>query len=162
MDDFTDPLNPADDLQLFELYIPFDYDKAVIKPDYYGKLDIIAKVLNRDKGATAVIEGHADRKAKSDKKYNQKLSEKRANAVLDYLVSKGIGRKRMTAKGFGFSRPKAPNDPKKGNPLNRRVEVYIRGSGSGNGKTAAPAAVKKVTASAAPAAVAEKVVKPED
>jgi OOP family OmpA-OmpF porin len=128
IDDFTDPLDPSDDLQLFELYIPFDYDKAVIKPAYFNKLDIVAKVLSRDEKSTAVIEGHADRKAKSDKSYNQKLSERRAKAVLNYLVKDGIAAGRLKAKGYGFSRPKAPNDPKAGNPQNRRVEVYIRNS----------------------------------
>ncbi len=132
IDDFTNPLDPSDDLMLIELYIPFDYDKAVIKPDYFHKLDIIAKVLSRNDVSTAVIEGHADRKTKSDESYNQKLSEHRANAVRDYLVdTKGIEASRLVAKGFGFSRPKAPNDPDEGNSLNRRVEVYIRNSSTG-------------------------------
>jgi outer membrane protein OmpA-like peptidoglycan-associated protein len=129
IDDFTNPLDPSDDLMLFELYIPFAYDKAVINPEYFKELDIIAKVLSRNETSTAVIEGHADRKTKSNKSYNQKLSERRANAVRDYLVDvQGIEASRLVAKGFGFSRPKAPNDPKAGNPLNRRVEVYIRNS----------------------------------
>lgn len=129
LDDFTDPLDPADDLQLIDLYIPFDYDKAIIKSEYFDKLDIVAKVLKRDPKSTAVIEGHADKKPKSDKAYNQKLSERRAKAVLNYLVKEGIAASRLKAKGFGFSRPKAPNGPN-GNPINRRVEVYIRKGGS--------------------------------
>ncbi len=127
LEDLTDPLVGADDLQLFELYIPFDYDKAVIKPEYFGELDIVGKVLTRDAGATAVIEGHADRKKGSDEKYNLELSKRRAEAVVEYLVTKrDIDRGRLASKGFGFSRPKAPNDPAAGNPINRRVEVYIR------------------------------------
>ena len=132
IDDHTNPLDPADDLRLFELYIPFDYDKAVIKPGYFNKLDIIVKVLKRNPKATAVIEGHADRKAKSDKNYNQKLSERRATAVLNYLAKNGISKSRLKAKGYGFTRPKAPNNPKTGNPLNRRVEVYVRGLRQGS------------------------------
>jgi outer membrane protein OmpA-like peptidoglycan-associated protein len=147
LDDFTDPLDPSDDLQLIELYIPFDYDKAVIKPEYFDKLDIVAKVLKRDSKSTAVIEGHADRKAKSDKAYNQKLSERRAKAVLNYLVKDGIAANRLKAKGFGFSRPKAPNDPKAGNPINRRVEVYIRkGSAGSAAKAVAPVTQPKAKA----------------
>lgn len=127
IDDFTNPLDPSDDLMLIELYIPFAYDKAVISPEYFKELDIIAKVLSRNEASTAVIEGHADRKAKSDESYNQQLSERRAAAVKKYLVdNKGIAASRLVAKGFGFSRPKGPNDPNAGNPLNRRVEVYIR------------------------------------
>ncbi len=127
IEDGTDPLVGSDDLQLFELYIQFDYDQAVIKPQYFPELDIIAKVMTRHGKATAVVEGHADRKTRSDPKYNEKLSLRRAQAVVDYLVKNGIQSKRLAAKGYGFSRPKAPNDMSAGNPLNRRVEVYIAG-----------------------------------
>ncbi len=127
IDDNTDPLDPSDDLQLFELYIQFDYDKAVIKSVYFPELDVIGKVLTRDAGATAVIEGHADRKKLSDEAYNLELSERRAKSVLNYLVEKcDIGAGRLKAKGFGFSRPKGPVDLVAGNPEHRRVEVYIR------------------------------------
>ncbi|MBN1557509.1 MAG: OmpA family protein, partial [Lentisphaerae bacterium] len=64
----------------------------------------------------------------SSEKYNQELSERRARAVMAYLMeNSGIAAARMKAVGFGFSRPKAPNDPVHGNHLNRRVEVYLRG-----------------------------------
>jgi len=132
LEDGTDPLNGDDDLQLFELYIQFDYDQAVIKPQYFPELDIIAKVMTRHGKATAVVEGHADRKKRSDPKYNEKLSLRRAQAVVDYLVKIGIEAKRLEAKGYGFSRPKAPNDLSAGNPLNRRVEVYIAGMEGGS------------------------------
>jgi len=128
IEDSTDPLDPSDDLYLIELQLEFDYDKAVIKPQYYAKLDVVAKVLSRSPDSTARIEGHADKTKKSGKKYNLRLSKRRAQAVLDYLAEKGgIARGRMEAHGYGFSRPKAPNDPETGNPENRRVEVYIRG-----------------------------------
>ncbi len=128
LEDGTDPLDPSDDLLLFELYIQFDYDKAVIRPEYFRHLDVVGKVLRRSSESTAVVEGHADRKATSDVKYNQDLSERRAKAVVDYLHEKGgVSRDRLTPKGFGFTRPRAPNDPKVGNPVNRRVEIYIRG-----------------------------------
>ncbi len=129
IEDKTDPLNGADDLMLFELNIQFDYDKAILKPQYYPDLDKIAKVMNRNPNSTARIEGHADRNKKSSEKHNIQLSQRRAESVLAYLAqSGGIQRSRMVAKGYGFSRPKAPNDPKLGNPVNRRVEVYIRGA----------------------------------
>lgn len=129
IEDSTDPLNPLDDLQLFELYIQFEYDKADIKPEYFSQLDVIGKVLKRSPDSTARIEGHADRTKKSGERYNKKLSERRAKAVLNYLAeASGIERSRMEAVGYGFSRPKAKNDPELGNPVNRRVEVYIRGT----------------------------------
>ncbi|MEI7437522.1 MAG: outer membrane beta-barrel protein, partial [bacterium] len=129
LEDHTNPLNGADDLILYTLMLNFDYDKAVIKTDFFGKLGIMGKVLERDPLATVRFEGHADRMKKSLKEYNQKLSERRAQAVLDYLVQKfSLQRDRMSSIGYGFSRPKAINDPVLGNPLNRRVEVYIRPS----------------------------------
>jgi outer membrane protein OmpA-like peptidoglycan-associated protein len=130
IEDGTNPLDPKDDLIKFELNIEFDYDQAVIKPEYFKDLDVIGKTLQRDPGSTARIEGHCDKLKKSSKRYNEKLSERRAKACLDYLADKcGIERSRMLAVGYGFNRPKAPNDLINGNPVNRRVEVYIRKSG---------------------------------
>lgn len=128
IEDHTNPLDPRDDLMLFTLNIEFDYDKTEIKPPYYPELDVIGKVLSRNPGSTARIEGHADRNRKSQARYNKKLSQQRAQAVLNYLAeSAGIQRDRLEAIGYGFERPKAENDPATGNPVNRRVEVYIRG-----------------------------------
>jgi outer membrane protein OmpA-like peptidoglycan-associated protein/opacity protein-like surface antigen len=130
IEDGTNPLDGSDDLQLFELNIQFDYDKDIIKPQYFKDLDVIGKVLHRDPGATARIEGHADKLKKSSKTYNEQLSERRAKACVKYLADKcGIEKDRMVGVGYGFSRPKAANDPVMGNPVNRRVEVYIRKSG---------------------------------
>ncbi|MEI6564223.1 MAG: outer membrane beta-barrel protein [bacterium] len=132
IEDHTNPCagHGADDLQLFELNIQFDYDKDIIKAEYFKDLDIIGKVLQRDPGATARIEGHADKQKKSSASYNDKLSERRAKSCLNYLATKwNIERDHMVAKGYGFSRPKAKNDLIVGNPVNRRVEVYIRKSG---------------------------------
>lgn len=130
IEDGTNPLDPKDDLQLVELNIQFDYDKDVIKAEYFKDLDIIGKVLSRDPLATARIEGHADKQKKSMAEYNLKLSERRAKSCANYLTTKwNIAASRMVPVGYGFSRPKAKNDPVAGNPVNRRVEVYIRKSG---------------------------------
>jgi outer membrane protein OmpA-like peptidoglycan-associated protein len=131
LEDGTNPLNPADDLILFTLDIKFDYDKAEIRPEWFAKLDIIGKVLKRNPEGTARIEGHADQKKGSKASYNQKLSEKRAQAVLAYIAAKGgIAKDRMTPVGYGFSRPKEKPDLKNGNPNNRRVEIYLRNCGN--------------------------------
>jgi outer membrane protein OmpA-like peptidoglycan-associated protein len=130
MIDHTNPLDPSDDLMLFEINIQFDYDKAVIGSQYFNQLDQVARALIRNPAATAVIEGHADRRTRSNQQYNQKLSESRATAVLNYLVAKGATQNKMTAVGYGFSRPKVQPDLVNGNPENRRVEIYIRGAGT--------------------------------
>lgn len=129
LEDKTNPLDGSDDLMLFELNIKFDYDKAVLKPEYFKQLDTIAKVLNRNPKSTARIEGHADRAKGSKADYNKELSQRRAQSVLNYLADAGsIDKGRMKAIGYGFERPKAPNDEERGNPENRRVEIYIRGA----------------------------------
>ena len=128
--DKTNPLDPSDDLMLFEVYIQFDYDTTVIKSEYFNELDQVARVLQRNPQATAVIEGHADRRMRSSDKYNQELSERRAQAVQSYLVGKGAQSKNLTARGYGFSRPKVQPDLVNGNLENRRVEIYIRGAGT--------------------------------
>ncbi len=134
IEDKTDPLVGADDLMLFELYIQFDYDKAVLKPQYYRDLDVIVKVMQRHPEATAVVEGHADQLRTSKADYNKALSERRAQSVVDYLAGKTVARSRLRAAGFGFSRPKVKPDIVKGTPENRRVEVYIRNAGGQAGK----------------------------
>lgn len=130
IEDNTDPLNPADDLQLFTLNIEFDYDKANLRSQYYNDLDKIVKVLQRDPGATARVEGHADKRKTSKRDYNIRLSERRAQAVEDYLTTMGIDRSRLTHKGYGFDRPVAPNDTEANMQKNRRTEIYIRPSGA--------------------------------
>lgn len=125
IEDHTDPLDPSDDLELYTLNIEFDYDKAIIRSHDYDELDVVVKVLMRDPGATARIEGHADKRPKSSRVYNIKLSERRAKAVVDYLVAGGINASRLTHKGYGFDRPVVPNDSEENMQKNRRTEVYI-------------------------------------
>lgn len=154
IEDNTDPLNPKDDLQLFTLNIEFDYDKAVLRPQYFNELDVIVKVLQRDPGATARVEGHADKRKTSKADYNQRLSERRAKAVVDYLVDVGgIDRSRLTFKGYGFDRPVAPNDTEENMQKNRRTEIYIRPSGEVETSAAQPMVVPEATdAATGPAA----------
>jgi outer membrane protein OmpA-like peptidoglycan-associated protein/opacity protein-like surface antigen len=135
IEDHTNPLDPSDDLMLFEVYIQFDYDTTVIKPQYFADIDHAARALSRNPQATAVIEGHADRRVRSSEKYNQDLSERRAEAVKSYMVGKGVTAEKLTAVGYGFSRPKVQPDLVNGNPENRRVEIYIRGAGTNADKS---------------------------
>ncbi len=127
--DGTDPRpgHGADDVMLVRLDIQFDTDKWDIKPDFDADLQKVVKVLQRNPGSTAVIEGHADKRQTSNAKHNQMLSDNRSAAIRQYFVANGIDASRLTSKGYGFTRPIAPNDPVTGNIKNRRVEVFIKG-----------------------------------
>ena len=135
LEDGTDPLNAADDLQLYTLNIEFDSKQWVVKQQYHSQLDAIGKVLKRLPESTASIEGHADKRKTSSAAYNKKLSQRRAEAVMAYFGKEwGVAASRMTATGYGFSRPIAENDPRAGNPQNRRVEVYVDEAGGGSSR----------------------------
>lgn len=130
IEDSTNPLDPSDDLQKFTLLIEFDYDKSFIRPQYHKDLEPVVKVLQRSPDATVRVEGHADKRKRSTREYNQKLSERRANAVKDYLVQKsGISAANVTAVGYGFDRPVALNDTEANMQKNRRTDIYIKKGG---------------------------------
>ncbi len=99
----------------------FDFDKSIIKPEGRPILDEVAVVMNSNPSMRFAIEGHTDRVG-SDA-WNQGLSERRARAVMEYLVSAGIRTGRLTSQGFGEGRPAATNETKEGRALNRRVEL---------------------------------------
>ena len=131
IEDGTNPLDPQDDLQKFTLLIEFDYDKSFIRPQYYADLEPVVKVLRRDPGATVRVEGHADKRKRSTREYNQKLSERRAAAVADYLIEKsGIKADQVTSVGYGFDRPVVLNDTEENMQRNRRTDIYIKKGGA--------------------------------
>jgi OOP family OmpA-OmpF porin len=104
--------------------IQFDFNKATIKEESHDLLSEIVQVVQENEHIKKVsIEGHTDDQG-SDK-YNQKLSDQRAKSVLDHLVSKGVDAGRLTAKGFGESKPIASNETEEGKEQNRRVEFII-------------------------------------
>jgi outer membrane protein OmpA-like peptidoglycan-associated protein len=105
--------------------VQFDFDKAVIKPEFYPILDEAAAELQKAACAkkSVTIEGNTCNMG-SDK-YNQKLSERRAAAAKQYLVGKGIAAERLTAVGNGEKNPIADNKTKKGRAMNRRVEFKV-------------------------------------
>jgi len=79
--------------------------------------------LNENSSYRAVVQGHTD--SRNTDEYNQKLSERRANEVLEGMISKGFPAARSSAVGFGESSPIATNDSKEGRAQNRRVEICI-------------------------------------
>jgi len=104
----------------------FDFDKATIRPESYPVLDDAAKILTDNPKIMVEIQGHTD--SQGSDSYNQTLSEKRAYAVVEYLVkTKGIDVNRLKAVGYGESKPITSNDNAEGRALNRRVEFVILG-----------------------------------
>ena len=107
-----------------EMRILFDTDKAIIKPQYFSEVEDVAEFMKKYGNTNAVIEGHTDSTA-SDA-YNQKLSERRAQAVQKMLIEKyGIDPNRLIATGYGESRPIASNTTKDGRQQNRRVIAVV-------------------------------------
>ncbi|WP_165525624.1 OmpA family protein [Psychrobacter pygoscelis] len=107
-----------------EMRILFDTDKAVIKPQYFSKVEDVATFMKKYGDTNAIIEGHTDSTA-SDA-YNQKLSERRAQAVQKLLIEQyGIAPNRLTAMGYGESRPIASNTTMDGRQQNRRVIAVV-------------------------------------
>jgi outer membrane protein OmpA-like peptidoglycan-associated protein len=102
----------------------FDTGKTSIQPASFSLLDEAASVLKEHADVKkVVIEGHTDDRGEAA--FNQKLSEGRAKAVLDYLVGKGVSSERLQAKGFGETKPVADNKTAQGREANRRVELMI-------------------------------------
>ena len=111
-----------DKLELKEkLY--FAWDQAVLQDVSFPVLDEVVQALNDNKGFRVQVEGHASSDGADD--HNQTLSEKRADAVLDYLVVHGIGKERLVSKGFGSSVPLDTNGTIAGRENNRRVEFVV-------------------------------------
>ncbi|MDR1314302.1 MAG: OmpA family protein [Deltaproteobacteria bacterium] len=109
------------------LDVKFDFDKAVVKPAYRSEVERAATFLNQHPGSTAVVEGHTD--GRGTVAYNQNLSERRARAVRDYLVTQfGVAPGRVDAVGYGKSRPIATNDTDAGRAENRRVVGVFTGT----------------------------------
>jgi len=103
--------------------INFDFDKANIKPEFTPVLDEGVDILKANPDVKIVIGGHTD--SIGTPEYNQKLSERRAQSVLDYFAKKGIDKNRMKAVGYGETKPIADNKTKEGRALNRRVELQV-------------------------------------
>lgn len=103
------------------LYINFDVDKANITTEGKEVVTQIAEALQNDKSLKIAIEGHTDNTG--DGAHNKKLSNDRANAVMNALITNGINKARVTAKGFGAEKPLVANDSEENKAKNRRVEL---------------------------------------
>jgi len=101
--------------------VQFATGKATITPDSFPRLDAMVEYMTHKKTARIEISGHTDSAGK--KAVNKKLSQQRADAVRDYLVSRGIDADRIKAVGYGDEKPIAPNDTSEGRQKNRRIEA---------------------------------------
>jgi OOP family OmpA-OmpF porin len=104
--------------------ILFDSDSATLDTASFATLDRLAAAARVCPGVRIVIEGHADTEGSTE--YNQKLSMKRAEAVVGYLIGAGADASRLDAAGFGATRPVAPNTTAVNRARNRRIEIVVR------------------------------------
>jgi outer membrane protein OmpA-like peptidoglycan-associated protein len=114
----------------------FDFDQTQIKAEFFNDLNNLARQLKNNPSLKLIIIGHADSKGSDE--YNLKLSKRRANAVANYLVVRGVARKRMQLVAKGETEPLVPNensdgsDSPQGRAKNRRVEFQIIDASNSN------------------------------
>ena len=104
--------------------VRFESGRASIDPDSTGLLDHLVEIALRCPNSNIEVAGHTD--ADGEDAANQALSEKRAQAVVDYLVKAGLPASRFTAVGYGSTQPVAGNDTDDGKAQNRRIEFLVR------------------------------------
>lgn len=103
--------------------IKFDNNKSNIKPEYYPELDNAVSVIKHNPGVNIEVQGHTS--STGTAKYNQRLSERRAQAVKDYLRSNAQGSGILTARGYGLTQPIDTNETEAGRANNRRVQLEV-------------------------------------
>jgi len=103
--------------------VSFDFNSARIKVSFQSALDKIADIMNRYPRTQIMVAGHTD--SVGSEQYNLELSLRRANAVADYLISRGVMRSRIGTEGRGELEPIADNGSPSGRAKNRRVEIFV-------------------------------------
>ncbi len=130
--------------------VNFEFNESRLTTNAKTLLDQVASALLLRPDIDVEIQGHTD--SKGSERYNQALSERRAQSVLDYLVSAGVSGSRMTARGFGEMQPIADNLTDEGRERNRRVELKVLAEGAARTPEAGTAPAPMTAAPAAPAA----------
>ncbi len=115
------PIRPRASAVLNNIF--FDVNKFDVKPESFSELENAIKFLQLNSTLTIEVAGHTDNAGLEE--YNLKLSQKRAQAVIDYLVQKGIDKQRLQSNGYGSTKPVAKNDTEANRQLNRRIEFVI-------------------------------------
>lgn len=103
--------------------IQFDFDKAEITPESYPTLNLINEVLSKSEHLKLLVLAHTD--SVGTEEYNLDLSERRAKAVKEFLVKKGLPPPTVRYRGYGFAKPLADNSTEDGRAKNRRVEFRV-------------------------------------
>jgi OOP family OmpA-OmpF porin len=103
--------------------VNFDFDKSNIRSDAAEILEEAARILQDEPDVRISVDGHTD--ARGTDAYNDRLSERRAQAVVDRLTRLGVSRSRLEPQGYGESRPVATNETEEGRAQNRRVELNV-------------------------------------
>jgi outer membrane protein OmpA-like peptidoglycan-associated protein len=107
--------------ELVAVMVNFDFNKATLKPEAIAKLNSLLELLLEDDTIVVDIGGYASNEGTDD--YNMALSKRRAEAVRDYLMEKGVDATRMTVVGYGEQNPLVPNDSEANRKVNRRAMI---------------------------------------
>jgi OOP family OmpA-OmpF porin len=119
----TEP-EPEPELVRVELDVKFDFDKARVREESYSDIKNLADFMQQYPQTSTRVEGHTD--SVGTDQYNQRLSERRAEAVREVLVNQyGVESQRVDSAGYGESRPVADNSTEEGRQINRRVEAEV-------------------------------------
>lgn len=103
--------------------IQFEIDKAYLKKESLDILDKLIKIMRENSGLKIEVRGHTDSTGPDE--HNQKLSERRADCVIEYMIKNGISPERLRSVGLGETKPIATNATAEGRKLNRRTEFYF-------------------------------------
>lgn len=120
-DIYLQPIEVGLTVRLKNIY--FDFDKTSLKSQSFVELNKVVEFLKQNSTVEIEISGHTDNKGSDD--YNLNLSQGRSQAVVDYLISQGIDGSRLTAHGYGETKPIDTNDTDEGRANNRRVEFTV-------------------------------------
>ncbi|MBK7265273.1 MAG: OmpA family protein [Ignavibacteriales bacterium] len=124
IEDMIKQYSGKDQTQSWVLYgVNFDFAKADLRPESYPILNHASQILLANPGMRIEVGGHTD--AVGNDASNISLSEKRAQAVMNFLIEKGVDSSRLTARGYGSSSPVADNGTAEGRAMNRRVEFKV-------------------------------------
>lgn len=115
---------PLEEVARIDLQVNFDFDRAEVKPEYFSEIRQVADFMTQYPDVVVELEGHTD--STGTEEYNQGLSQRRVNAVREVLISQmGMQASRITATGYGETRPVASNSTSEGRAQNRRVVSVI-------------------------------------
>lgn len=118
---YMSPIEKGEVIRLNNIF--FDFAKATLQKESYPELNRVAELMTNNPSLIIQLNGHTD--SVGDDASNMTLSKNRAQAVVDYLVQKGVDKSRLESKGFGETKPIANNDTEDGKAINRRVEFLV-------------------------------------